>query len=448
MQHLDFCKQILELSDPWQVDSIKIDQPSRRLDIYLGFGVSTKKSRFSILPPNGLFGTGRQPSCPHCHAVLPRNNTFETVSLRHLPIAGMRTYLHVPAPGTVQSRQPHCFCMRKWAAANTEFTEAMRDYVLTVLRTVPSGESAAQLAGVSYSEVRQICKACGFSLTGHERPRVDNTVVEVAGSRFGFQAPDSLPIPEENHPGWSRFIDGELTIQAESIALRMLLQRMHADREKGLDEQARRSWIRLLRSFFIKNQQLLKREINLLHGNAPAAAAPNEEAEKNVVVPREGDRVWQALINGEIVLPNDSVSLKMLLTRIRQVITRNPTEANRREGASALRQYFLKNQQRLTAEIRVLKDGKTAVNVALPRSDDQDCIVPSIAHPGWQRLIDGEIRIATDTVALRMLLGRIRQSLEKNQSVSRKLACTQLLRNYFLKHQNRHRKDLEMLTAS
>lgn len=448
MQHLDFCTQILELSAPWQVDSIEIDQPSRRLDIFIGFDTSRKKSRFSILPPTGLFGFSRPPTCPHCHSSLPQGNSFETVCLRHLPIAGMQTFLHVPAPGTVQSRQPNCFCMRRWAASGTVFTEAMRDYVLTILRAAPDAKSAAQLAGISYSEVRQICQASDFTSISPEQQNSNTASHQAAAAGFGSTAHDIKAVPDENHPGWARLVNGELTIKADSIALRMLMQRVHADREKGMDIQAQRTWIRLLRSFFLKNRQLLKNEIEMLHNSEAASSTMPGESGDNGILPAEGEPVWQALINGEVILPNDSVSLKMMLTRVRQVITRNPTDANRREGARALRQYFMKNQHRLASDIRCLKQDENEGKRRLPADNAPDCLVPSIAHPGWQRLIDGEIQIETDSVALRMLLVQIRQSLEKNQGVSRKLACTKLLRNYFLKHQNRHRQDLEKLGAS
>lgn len=445
MQHLDFCRQILELSDPWQVDSIKIDQPSRRLDIYIGFGVS-KKSRFGLAPLNDFFRGAGQRTCSHCSTPLPATGVFATVCLRHLPIAGMRTFLHVPSPGTVRSSHPNCFCMRKWAASDTEFTEAMRDYVLGVLRTVPNSNTAAQLTGISHREVQQICEASGFTPARPEQAPGCDIGVKTAAARSGLPIRDIAIVPDENHPGWTRLISGKLTIEADSIALRMLLQRMHADLEEKTDRESQLAWTRTLRTFFLKNQQLLRREIEQLNDNAVALVAA-AEVEQDSMVPDVDERVWQELINGDLSLPEGSVSSKMLLARIRHGITRDPSEANRREGAAALRQYFLKNRQRLVTEISFLNGEKTRVQHELPESGDQDSAVPSIAHPCWQRLIDGDIHLVADTLALKMLLGQIRRSLDKNQSASSMLACTKLLRHYFLKHRNLHQKDLETLKA-
>lgn len=445
MQHLDFCRQILELSDPWQVDSIKIDQPSRRLDIYIGFGVS-KKSRFGLAPLNDFFrGTGQR-TCPHCSTPLPSTGVFATVCLRHLPIAGLRTFLHVPSPGTVRSSQPNCFCMRKWAASDTEFTEAMRDYVLGVLRTVPSSNTAAQLTGISHRELQRICEASGFTPARPGQATDSDTAAKTSAARTGLAVRDLATVPDENHPGWARLISGKLTIQADSIALRMLLQRMRADLEEKTDRDSQLAWIRMLRTFFIKSQQLLQREIEQLNDNGVSQAVA-DDGEKDSMVPGVDERIWQELINGDLSLPEGSVSSKMLLARIRHGITRDPNEANRREGAAALRQYFLKNRQRLATEISFLNGEKTRVQHELPDSGEQGSAVPSIAHPCWQRLIDGDIHLVTDTLALKMLLGQIRRSLEKNQSASITLACTKLLRHYFLKHQNLHQKDLETLKA-
>ncbi|MDZ7736468.1 MAG: hypothetical protein U5P41_10465 [Gammaproteobacteria bacterium] len=158
MQDLDFCKQVLGLSDPWQVEAVEVDQPSSRLDIYVGFGGGGKK---------GLFGGGGQNMCPQCHTELPRTGDYEAITLRHLPLAGLRTYLHVPPSGAVQSDQPDCICMQDWMASSTKFTQAMQNHVVQALQNAPTNQIAAKLAGVSSSEAREVSDATG---TGRRRP--------------------------------------------------------------------------------------------------------------------------------------------------------------------------------------------------------------------------------------------------------------------------------------
>jgi hypothetical protein len=78
----------------------------------------------------------------------------------------------------------------------------------------------------------------------------------------------------------------------------------------------------------------------------------------------------------------------------------------------------------------------------------QDVTIPDINHPSWQRLINGEVEIVTDAVGLKMMLERIRLSIENNPSQASRLAGAKILRQYFIKHQNKHRAELAQLRAA
>ncbi|MDZ7736473.1 MAG: hypothetical protein U5P41_10490 [Gammaproteobacteria bacterium] len=54
----------------------------------------------------------------------------------------------------------------------------------------------------------------------------------------------------------------------------------------------------------------------------------------------------------------------------------------------------------------------------------------------------------TDAVGLKMMLERIRLSIENNPSEASRLAGAKILRQYFIKHQSKHRAELEQLRAA
>jgi len=439
MQDLDFCKQILGLSDPWQVEAVEIDPPSNRLDIYVGFGTGTRK---------GLFGSS-QNLCPQCHTELPRTGDYEAVTLRHLPLAGLRTYLHVPPSGAVKSDQADCICMHDWAASSTRFTEPMQEQIVLALQNAVTNQAAAKLAGVSSAEVREISEATGIVPPGREAdsetPRAAAEPVEA----HEYQLEDTGKVPGTSHSGWQRLIKGGLPIQTDSVALRMLLQRIRGNVEKDPSQQTRLAGAQALRQFFLKNQQLLSREIEMLTADTPDYGSGAETSPGMTTgLPPESAAVWQQLIGGKLRLETRVVGLQMMIERVRQSVERKPTEANRLAGARILRQFFAKHEKRLASEIRQLTGGTPAATTAgaatAPAASQS---LPSERDPVWQQLISGGIGIHSDVISLKMLLERVRQAVAKNPTEGNRIAAAKILRQYFLKNRSKHTGEIARLQA-
>ncbi len=441
MQDLDFCKQILGLQDPWQVQAVEIDPPSNRLDIYIGYAGGRKK---------GLFGSSDQATCPHCQASLPQTGDYEAVTLRHLPLANLRTYLHVPPAGMVQSERDDCVCMRAWAAAGSRYTQAMQEHVIDALQAAPTNQIAARLAGVSSSEAREISELTGIAPAGRDAAPAAETAAADSDDSHDFDLADTSHIPGADHKGWQRLINGELPIQTDSVALRMLLQRVRSNVEKDPGEQTRRAGAQSLRQFFIKNQQLLKHEIELLGADQTtmASRAGGDHAGASGLPP-ESAAVWQKLINGEQQLETRVVGLQMMLERIRQSVERNPAESNRLAGARILRQFFAKHQSRLGNEIAQLGGGAAPQPAAAPVTDTTTArqALPSERDPVWQRLISGDIQLQSDVISLKMLLQRVRQALSRNPGEGNRVAAAKVLRQYFDKNRSKHPAEIRQLLA-
>lgn len=448
MQDLDLCKQLLGLTDPWQVEAVEVDQPSNRLDIYIGFGVAGRK---------GLFGGGGQSLCPRCHTQLPRTGDFEAVTLRHLPVTGLRTYLHVPPAGTVQSDQIDCVCMHDWMASSIKFTEAMHDYIVLTLENAASNQAAAKLAGVSSGEVREVSEATGVVPAGREgEPGLPSAATETSDSHeFAIEATGN--VPGASHSGWQRLINGELAIQTDSVALRMLLQRVRNNLEKDPSQQTRLAGAQSLRQFFIKNQQLLKREIEMLTAEEQAFSDRTDtETSASGGLPPESAAVWQQLIAGKLRLDTRVVGLQMMIERVRQSVEQKPTEGNKLAGARILRQFFAKHQSRLANEIAQLTGGPAAPAASQSATESVQAAagpdtgtqsLPSERDPVWQQLISGDISIKSDVISLKMLLERVRQAVDRSPTEGNRIAAAKILRQYFAKNRSKHSGEISQLLA-
>lgn len=438
MQDLDFCKQLLGLTDPWQVEAVELDQPSNRLDIYIGFGTTGKK---------GLFGGSGSILCPHCQTELPRTGDYDAVTLRHLPLANLRTYLHVPPNGSVNSDQPGCDCMREWAAPGSKFTHAMQEHIVTALQSAASNQAAAKLAGISSSETREISELTGITPSNREAQETGRDTFDSSHDSHEFQI-ESGNVPEPSHPGWQRLINGQLPIETDSVALRMLLQRVRSNLEKDPSENTRLAGAQALRQFFIKNQQMLKREIGSLVAEASAfrdSTAADTQTAAGTTLPPESDAVWQRLIRGELRLDTRVVGLQMMIERVRQSIERNPTEGNKLAGARILRQFFAKHQSRLADEIAQLGGRPRPATTAPDATGEQK--LPDERDPVWQQLIRGAITIESDVLSLKMLLERVRQAVSRNPSESNRIAAAKILRQYFAKNRSKHQSEIGQLVA-
>jgi len=136
----------------------------------------------------------------------------------------------------------------------------------------------------------------------------------------------------------------------------------------------------------------------------------------------------------------------MMMERVRQSIEKNSSDANRMAGIKILRQYFIKHQASAQSEILQLNGISGAIPTSV--SSNIPIMIPPESHPNWQRLIDGDLVIDTDIVALKMMLQSIRISIENNPTEASRHAGTKILRQYFIKHQNKHKTELGQFVAA
>lgn len=441
MDHGDFYKQLLDLHAPWQVFDVTIDQRSKRVDIHLGFGEVIKKGLLGFTRVKDMFGSAGQPICPHCHSVLPKNDELQTVSVRHLPVAGFAMYLHVPSPGTVKSNRSDCICMQSWVAKGTQCTVAMCSHVVALAQAVSNPRAVLRLAGITEDELHGIIESTKIASTA------------VANNTKTLPHADSIEdstIPPVDHPHWQYLITGKLSIQSNSVPLRMLLQHVRINYKKSPGSEAGIAGAKSLRQFFTRNQKSLKQEIDELNNNRPnieiEAAGRRTSLSGDDNLPVESALVWQRIINGDQHLKTNMVGLQMLLEQVRKSVQKDSSIANRQAGIRNLLNFFIKHKGRLGQEIAQLAgDSAASIGPVTKAVHEDGLFLPAERDPVWSRLISGEIELQSNAVSLQLLLERVRQKIATNTTEAQGVNGAQTLRNYFVRNQQRHADDIRLL---
>jgi len=417
MSDIDILSQVLDLGDEWHIKSAEVDQPSNRLDITIGHGPAKKKS---------FFGKSKS------------DDDSQNITLRHLPIFGMRTFLHVPGPDAVENN-------KVWNPAGSKLTNEMEEFLIEILNNSKSNQAAAKISGISSAEVREVSERTGagadnladaLSNVASAASSSSSMVSDYTDTK-SFELIEHSDVPAETHDNWQRLIRGEIPIQTNAVGLQMLLQRIRQDIANNPSEIARINSAKLLRQYFVKNQKQHQADIDLISGNAAQSsvqAATVSQAAVESGFPADNHAVWQKIINGDIQIKTTNVALQMMMERVKQSIERNPSESSRQAGTKILRQFFIKHQDRLSSEAQQMGINLSATPAATS-IDAASVTIPAENANCWQDLINGTLKIQTNAVGLQMMMERVRQSVEKNNSEANKSAGIKILRQYFIKHQ-------------
>ena len=419
MQEIEIISQLLKLDADWQVVSVDIDEPSNRIDITIHHVPQQKKK---------LFSRAR------------KDNEQDTITLRHLPFTGMRTYLHVPGPDAAGSN-------KIWAPAGSTFTTEMVELIVEALRSCHTIQAVAKLTHITNAEAREVSERTGVAPEHHEpnipasAPAATHVQAEHIATN-SYELGRATNLPAETDEAWQRLINGEIPIQSSSVALQMLIQRIRQNIMASPTETTRLASTKLLRQYFVKNQSQHQAEINMLSGGATPMMAAAQSVASASGLPGDDDLCWQRIINGSLKIDTNAVGLQMMMQRVRLSVGRNPSEHSRIAGSRILHQYFLKHQSRLQAEIHQLGGSVPAISLA---TSGQVLAPPAVSSPVWQEIISGQKTVDTSAVGLQMMMQRVRLSVERNPSEASRMAGIKILHHFFTKHQSRLQSEIQQL---
>jgi hypothetical protein len=178
-------------------------------------------------------------------------------------------------------------------------------------------------------------------------------------------------------------------------------------------------------------------EVEFLEPPAIAAVTPTPPQNDAPQVPPPGAACWSELLRGTLPFRTESVSLVMLIERVRLSLSGSEDASREAAGERALREYFMRHARTLGRELGQLRQGAAFDNpLAAPPAPD---------HPGWQQLIDGRIPVRPDALGLQMLLERVRLTLGENPDPSLRQAAARTVHDFFVRHGARHREELARL---
>ncbi|MFO1435148.1 MAG: hypothetical protein U1F34_01775 [Gammaproteobacteria bacterium] len=463
MLDTELFRNLLKLPEPWQVEEVRVDKPSNRIDIRIGF--ARRRSTFF----------SKQASCPRCHRPLPES-TGSARTLRHLNFGDMRAYLSIPVFKTDSINQNDCGCRRAWSNPGSRFSMEMERLIIEGLHLLRSIEAVSKLYSVNAADVREV--NAHHHIVGADKPAAVQTPAAVAYAKAHFDdgglevayideddephtahaaqaaeraaPPAAAPqpaatvptssgipaeIPMESDPLWQRLIENPASARIETLGLKMLLEQVRLSLASNPSPSARLAGARILRLYFLKHWRQSRPELEQILAHFRAAAAAPKAAQPDVAIPLENDPGWQYLIAGRVPIQPDAVALKMLIERLRLTLGPRPTVTSRLAGARILREFFLKHHARHRNELlQLIAAGRAHMQQTAappPKAEPATKIdIPADTARCWQLLIDGNLDIHTSAVGLTMLLERVRLTIGRTPSPAARLAAARVLRQY------------------
>ncbi len=415
---MEILARLLNLGNEWHVHSFEIDRVSNRIDIIIGHGPA-KKSLFFRRPEVG---------------------GVETVTIRHLPIAGLRTFLTVPRLDTVETD-------KVWAPLGSRLTNEMEAFLIDVLNNTRSGKAAAKIAGVSISDVREVSQRTGAGVH-YAASGLVNTV-SVTSSELSvperdyvdsdlFELVEDPDIPSETHENWQRIVNEELVLPSNTIALQMLLQRIRRNLVSHPSETTRMNSVKLLRQYFIRNRDKHQLDLKIIAGKLKQH---KDKADDESILEKTGFpsdiAIWRNIINGNFKIKTSDLATQMIIEQTQKLVEQGRDETSHHVAEKILRRFFAKHKYRLRNEIRQIM-GIQMVDVS--DGGEMAVVIPSENAPCWQKLIDGQLEIKTDAIGLQMMIERIKRSTVGREDGSK------ILRQYFVRHQPALRNEILQLS--
>lgn len=258
------------------------------------------------------------------------------------------------------------------------------------------------------------------TLLGVERKIVAQILAEFEAEQQEKQL--SALLPPESDPVWRAIIKHEISFKTSLAQLKFLISRLEIMCAKAIDDPgAMHEATSTLRQFFIKHKNQLKSEYAQI-GVSPVAAGPEQAVpvEKKRVTLTFDHPVWEDLLLGKIDLFSKNMGFNLYITQLKTLYRKeaaSPTD--KAQIVRELLYYLKKNMAKLKPEL-------AAISRIASQMNERDSVqaLPEPAHPVWKQILDGNIAISTQQMALKLLLVKARTSEDGEQARAQ-------LREYF-----------------
>jgi hypothetical protein len=262
------------------------------------------------------------------------------------------------------------------------------------------------------------------TLLGVERKIVAQIMAEFEAEQQEQQV--SALLPTESDPVWRAIIKHEISFKTNLAQLKFLISRLEIMCAKAIDDPGvLHEASSTLRQFFIKHKNQLKSEYAQIgvSQQVPIEAAPVAQtavAEKKRVTLTLDHPVWDDVLSGKIDLLSKNMGFNLYITQLKTLYRKEAVSTT--DKAQIVREllfYLKKNMAKLKPELAAISRIAAQMN-----NRDSVQVLPALSHPVWQQILQGQIALSTQQMALKLLLVKARAAEDAEQ------ACVQL-REYF-----------------
>jgi hypothetical protein len=365
-QERQWLETLLEVRAPWQVQGFKWSDGTRQLSVQVGTAAESA----------GPFWAPRKPSAGG-----------QRLHWAHLPMAGRRCEVVL----TLREGQP--LPEAPWAGEpELPFSQALSRLVLDLMLDGATMSQLCRMLDLPLSdlwkykfrldhgsarppqardarETREAARpAAAPAQPAAQRPPLPVPVPPPVATRPIELAPaaprvadDDEAIPPEDAPVWLALLTGRQTIEVRALGLKLLLSKLTREAATHRDADLHRQASRGLYRYFVRNQPLLAGEIAQLRTADAAARAALQAslsramAGEDEEVPDVSDPLWQALLSGDCDIEVRTLSLRLLLTKLRQQARGLQDDELRMLKLVELHRFFARHRAVLRHELEQLR---------------------------------------------------------------------------------------------
>jgi len=345
-QERQWLETVLEVRAPWQVQGFKWSDGARQLSVQVGTGAESA----------GSFWAPRKPAAGG-----------RRLHWAHLPMAGRRCEVVL----TVREGQP--LPEAPWAGEpELPFSHALSRLVLDLML---DGATMSQLCRMLDLPLSDLWKYKFRLDHGSARPPQVREVREVRETREvpeareprepvparPVAAGDGESLPPQDAPVWLALLTGRQTIEVRALGLKLLLSKLVREAATHRDADLHRQAAEGLHRYFVRNRSLLAGEIAQLRTADAAARAALQAsfsramAREDDEVPEVSDPLWQALLSGDCDIEVRTLSLRLLLTKLRQQARGLQDDELRMLKLVELHRFFARHRAVLRHELEQLR---------------------------------------------------------------------------------------------
>lgn len=353
-QERQWLETLLEVRAPWQVQGFKWSDGTRQLSVQVGTAAESA----------GPFWAPRKPAAGG-----------QRLHWAHLPMAGRRCEVVL----TLREGQP--LPDAPWAGEHElPFSHALSRLVLDLMLDGATMSQLCRMLDLPLSDLwkykfrldhgsarppqardaREARETARPAAPMPVPPPVAARPIELAPAQPRV-ADDDESIPPEDAPVWLALLTGRQTLEVRALGLKLLLSKLTREAATHRDADLHRQASRGLYRYFVRNQPLLASEIAQLRtADAAARAALQASLSRAMAgeddeVPDVSDPLWQALLSGDCDIEVRTLSLRLLLTKLRQQARGLQDDELRMLKLVELHRFFARHRAVLRHELEQLR---------------------------------------------------------------------------------------------